>query len=86
MKRHFRIKQETASSKPVKIKKEPTAVQEEPVADVLSPPVSGKVKEEKHIKIEYEESMAALPKVCETYLVNFIFHRCVMKYFGGLDV
>ena len=63
---HFRIKQETASSKPVKVKKEPAAVQEEPVADVLSSPVSGKVKKEKHIKIEYEESMAALPKVCET--------------------
>ena len=63
---HFRIKQETASSKPVKVKKEPAAVQEEPVADVLSSPVSGKVKKEIHIKIEYEESMAALPKVCGT--------------------
>ena len=74
LKRHFRIKQEKVSSKPVEVKQEPTALQEEPVADVLSPPVSGKVKKEKHIKIEYEESMAALPKVCETYLVNFVFH------------
>ena len=72
MKRHFRIKQETVTSKYVDVKQEPTAVQEELVADVLSPPVSGKVKKEKHIKIEYEESMAALPKVCETFLVNFV--------------